>query len=98
MSPPTTWSVGQLEFHNLRLTHTSSSCPCLPCRINLFTNSLEGPVLDHRYYGGGCSPHYILDTRFRKPYNVESYTPQVGDSQGATARPRRGHLPRSWLA
>ncbi|XP_016015365.2 complement component C8 beta chain [Rousettus aegyptiacus] len=45
--------------------------------INLFTNSLEGPVLDHRYYGGGCSPHYILNTRFRKPYNVESYTPQT---------------------
>uniref|UniRef100_A0A673T0E4 Complement component C8 beta chain n=1 Tax=Suricata suricatta TaxID=37032 RepID=A0A673T0E4_SURSU len=45
--------------------------------INLFTNSFEGPVLDHRYYGGGCSPHYILNTRFRKPYNVESYTPQT---------------------
>ncbi|XP_054429744.1 complement component C8 beta chain [Pteronotus mesoamericanus] len=45
--------------------------------INLFTNSLEGPVLDHRYYGGACSPHYILNTRFRKPYNVESYTPQT---------------------
>nr|XP_019598091.1 PREDICTED: complement component C8 beta chain isoform X1 [Rhinolophus sinicus] len=45
--------------------------------INLFTNRLEGPVLDHRYYGGGCSPHYILNTRFRKPYNVESYTPQT---------------------
>ncbi|XP_054576725.1 complement component C8 beta chain [Eptesicus fuscus] len=45
--------------------------------INLFTNSFEGPVLDHRYYGGGCSPHYILNTRFRKPFNVESYTPQT---------------------
>uniref|UniRef100_A0A286XBE4 Complement component C8 beta chain n=2 Tax=Cavia porcellus TaxID=10141 RepID=A0A286XBE4_CAVPO len=45
--------------------------------INLFTNSLEGPVLDHRHYAGGCSPHYILNTRFRKPYNVESYTPQT---------------------
>ncbi|XP_012877659.1 PREDICTED: complement component C8 beta chain [Dipodomys ordii] len=45
--------------------------------INLFTNSLEGPVLDHRYYAGGCSPHYILNTRFRKPYNVDSYTPQT---------------------
>ncbi|NP_001076137.1 complement component C8 beta chain precursor [Oryctolagus cuniculus] len=45
--------------------------------INLFTNSLEGPVLDHRYYAGGCNPHYILDMRFRKPYNVESYTPQT---------------------
>ncbi|XP_021539619.1 complement component C8 beta chain [Neomonachus schauinslandi] len=45
--------------------------------INLFTNSFEGPVLDHRYYAGGCSPHYILNTRFRKPYNVDSYTPQT---------------------
>ncbi|XP_003793170.1 complement component C8 beta chain isoform X1 [Otolemur garnettii] len=45
--------------------------------VNLFTNSLEGPVLDHRYYAGGCSPHYILNTKFRKPYNVESYTPQT---------------------
>ncbi|XP_038191132.1 complement component C8 beta chain [Arvicola amphibius] len=45
--------------------------------INLFTNTFEGPVLDHRYYGGGCSPHYILNTKFRKPYNVESYTPQT---------------------
>lgn len=57
-----------------------SSSLCLFHRINLFTNSLEGPVLDHRYYAGGCSPHYILNTRFRKPYNVESYTPQVRDS------------------
>nr|XP_027800853.1 complement component C8 beta chain [Marmota flaviventris] len=45
--------------------------------INLFTNSLEGPVLDHRYYAGGCTPHYILNTNFRKPYNVESFTPQT---------------------
>ncbi|XP_004588861.3 complement component C8 beta chain [Ochotona princeps] len=45
--------------------------------INLFTNSLEGPVLDHRYYAGGCTPHYIVDTKFRKPYNVESYSPQT---------------------
>ncbi|XP_004465553.2 complement component C8 beta chain [Dasypus novemcinctus] len=45
--------------------------------LNLFTNHLEGPVLDHRYYAGGCSPHYIQNTRFRKPYNVESYTPQT---------------------
>eukprot|EP00069_Balaena_mysticetus_P014142 bmy_01548T0 len=44
--------------------------------INLFTNNLEGPVLDHRYYAGACSPHYILNTRFRKPYNVENFTPQ----------------------
>ncbi|EFB28586.1 hypothetical protein PANDA_022030, partial [Ailuropoda melanoleuca] len=45
--------------------------------INLFTNRFEGPVLDHRYYAGGCSPHYILNTRFRKPYNVDSYDPQT---------------------
>ncbi|KFO23846.1 Complement component C8 beta chain [Fukomys damarensis] len=45
--------------------------------INLFTNTLEGPVLDHRYYAGGCSAHYIQNTRFRKPYNVESYTAQT---------------------
>ncbi|NXV48989.1 CO8B protein, partial [Uria aalge] len=45
--------------------------------LNIFTNNLEGLVLDHRYYAGGCSPHYILDTRFRKPYNVESYTPET---------------------
>ncbi|XP_019812940.2 complement component C8 beta chain isoform X2 [Bos indicus] len=45
--------------------------------INLFTNNLEGPVLDHRYYAGLCSPHYILNTRFRKPYNVENFIPQT---------------------
>ncbi|NWQ77169.1 CO8B protein, partial [Columbina picui] len=45
--------------------------------LNIFTNDLEGLVLDHRYYAGGCSPHYIVDTRFRKPYNVESYTPET---------------------
>ncbi|XP_009069086.1 PREDICTED: complement component C8 beta chain [Acanthisitta chloris] len=45
--------------------------------LNIFTNNLEGLVLDHRYYAGGCSPHYIMDTRFRKPYNVESYIPET---------------------
>ncbi|XP_074953614.1 complement component C8 beta chain [Phalacrocorax aristotelis] len=45
--------------------------------LNIFTNNLEGLVLDHRYYAGGCSPHYIMDTRFRKPYNVESYMPET---------------------
>ncbi|OCT84869.1 complement component C8 beta chain [Xenopus laevis] len=44
--------------------------------INLFTNNREGFVLDHRYYAGGCSPHYILNTKFRKPYNVENYIPE----------------------
>ncbi|KAG8538688.1 hypothetical protein GDO81_022209, partial [Engystomops pustulosus] len=45
--------------------------------MNVFTNNREGIVLDHRYYAGGCSPHYILGTRFRKPYNVESYLPET---------------------
>ncbi|XP_071897600.1 complement component C8 beta chain isoform X1 [Anas platyrhynchos] len=45
--------------------------------LNIFTNNLEGLVLDHKYYAGGCSPHYIVDTRFRKPYNVESYVPET---------------------
>ncbi|NWV74906.1 CO8B protein, partial [Dasyornis broadbenti] len=45
--------------------------------LNIFSNNLEGLVLDHRYYAGGCSPHYIADTRFRKPYNVESYVPET---------------------
>ncbi|XP_075472149.1 complement component C8 beta chain isoform X1 [Ascaphus truei] len=44
--------------------------------LNLFTNTLEGSVLDHRYYAGACAPHYIIDTRFRKPYNVENYVPE----------------------
>ncbi|NWV60670.1 CO8B protein, partial [Malurus elegans] len=45
--------------------------------LNLFTSSLEGWVLDHRYYAGACSSHYIADTRFRKPYNVESYVAET---------------------
>lgn len=90
------------------MTLTSPPFPCLPCRINLFTNRFEGPVLDHRYYAGGCSPHYILNTRFRKPYNVESYTPQVCESQEAPAGQWREHIqgsqpagnrgPALWLA
>lgn len=81
--------VYQSRLHK-PMTLTSPPSPCLPCRVNLFTNSFEGPVLDHRYYAGGCSPHYILNTRFRKPYNVESYTPQVCDGQEATAGAREG--------
>lgn len=61
----------------------------------MFTNRFEGPVLDHRYYAGGCSPHYILNTRFRKPYNVESYSPQVCENQGAFAGQWREHIQRS---
>ncbi|KAJ6662582.1 hypothetical protein lerEdw1_011719 [Lerista edwardsae] len=45
--------------------------------LNIFTNDLEGLVFDHKYYAGACSPQYIMDTRFRKPYNVESYLPQT---------------------
>ncbi|XP_028589161.2 complement component C8 beta chain [Podarcis muralis] len=41
--------------------------------LNIFTNDLEGWVLDYKYYAGACSPQYIGDTNFRKPYNVESY-------------------------
>ncbi|KAM3914176.1 complement component C8 beta chain [Leptodactylus fuscus] len=49
----------------------------LAAGLNLFTNTQEGLVLQHRYYAGGCSPHYILGTRFRKPYNVESFIPEA---------------------
>ncbi|XP_043941450.1 complement component C8 beta chain [Protopterus annectens] len=42
--------------------------------LNVMTNTLEGTVLDHRYYSGACAPHYVMDSPFRKPYNVESYT------------------------
>uniref|UniRef100_A0A8D0HGI0 Complement component C8 beta chain n=1 Tax=Sphenodon punctatus TaxID=8508 RepID=A0A8D0HGI0_SPHPU len=45
--------------------------------LNIFTNNLEGLVFDHKYYAGSCSPHYIMDYRFRKPYNVESYSPET---------------------
>ncbi|XP_063795362.1 complement component C8 beta chain [Pseudophryne corroboree] len=48
----------------------------LAAGLNLFTNNREGIALDHRYYAGGCSPNYILGTRFRKPYNVETYIPE----------------------
>uniref|UniRef100_A0A6J0TAF5 Complement component C8 beta chain n=1 Tax=Pogona vitticeps TaxID=103695 RepID=A0A6J0TAF5_9SAUR len=41
--------------------------------LNIFTNHLEGLVLDHTYYAGSCAPQYIADTSFRKPFNVESY-------------------------
>ncbi|XP_069837417.1 complement component C8 beta chain isoform X2 [Dendropsophus ebraccatus] len=49
----------------------------LAAGLNLLTNNREGFVLDHRYYAGGCSPHYILGTRFRKPYNVETFSPEA---------------------
>lgn len=46
-------------------------------RINVLNSNLEGTVLDNRYYGGSCLPHYIQDMRFRKPYNLQQYTMQV---------------------
>ncbi|XP_076866420.1 complement component C8 beta chain isoform X1 [Brachyhypopomus gauderio] len=42
--------------------------------INVLNSNLEGLVLDNRYYAGGCSPHFIQDIRFRKPYNLQHYT------------------------
>ncbi|XP_073449981.1 complement component C8 beta chain-like [Aquarana catesbeiana] len=56
--------------------------------LNLLTNLREGLVLDHRYYGGGCAPHYILGTRFRKPFNVESY---ITDTKGKYEFTLSGH-------
>ncbi|KAM9845442.1 complement component C8 beta chain [Aulostomus maculatus] len=42
--------------------------------INILNSNLEGVVLDNRYYAGSCSPQYIQDVRFRKPYNLQQYT------------------------
>ncbi|MEQ2202664.1 hypothetical protein XENOCAPTIV_011438, partial [Xenoophorus captivus] len=42
--------------------------------INVLNSHLEGVVLDNRYYGGGCLPHYIQDVPFRKPFNLQQYT------------------------
>ncbi|XP_048844538.1 complement component C8 beta chain isoform X1 [Brienomyrus brachyistius] len=42
--------------------------------INVLSGSLEGTILDNRYYAGSCLPHYIQHTRFRKPYNLQHYT------------------------
>ncbi|XP_008332413.1 complement component C8 beta chain [Cynoglossus semilaevis] len=48
--------------------------------INVLNSNLEGTVLDNRYYGGSCLPHYIQDMRFRKPYNLQQYTMQTRGS------------------
>ncbi|XP_078263468.1 complement component C8 beta chain-like [Rhinoraja longicauda] len=44
---------------------------------NILTDTLEGTVLDSRYYGGSCAPYYINNIRFRKPYNLEFYSPET---------------------
>ena len=49
----------------------------LSLSINILNSQLEGVVLDNRYYEGSCLPHYIQNTRFRKPYNLQQYTLQV---------------------
>ncbi|RXM30567.1 Disabled-like 1 [Acipenser ruthenus] len=41
--------------------------------INILNSNLEGAVVDNRYYAGSCLPHYIYNTRFRKPYNLQTY-------------------------
>uniref|UniRef100_H2SRH9 Complement component C8 beta chain n=1 Tax=Takifugu rubripes TaxID=31033 RepID=H2SRH9_TAKRU len=48
--------------------------------INILDSNLEGVVLDNRYYGGSCLPHYIQDVRFRKPHNLQQYTLQTKGS------------------
>nr|BAU69629.1 C8b1 [Sphyrna zygaena] len=44
---------------------------------NILTETLEGAVLDNRYYGGSCAPYYMNNVRFRKPYNLEFYSPET---------------------
>ncbi|GCB71486.1 hypothetical protein scyTo_0001591 [Scyliorhinus torazame] len=44
---------------------------------NILTGTPEGTVLDNRYYGGSCAPYYINNVRFRKPYNLEFYSPET---------------------
>ncbi|XP_072130649.1 disabled homolog 1 [Mobula birostris] len=44
---------------------------------NILTGTLEGTVLDNRYYGGSCAPYYVNNIRFRKPYNLEFYSPET---------------------
>ncbi|XP_015228486.1 PREDICTED: complement component C8 beta chain [Cyprinodon variegatus] len=52
--------------------------------INVLNSHLEGIVLDNRYYGGGCLPHYIQDVPFRKPFNLQQYTLQTSGSYDFT--------------
>uniref|UniRef100_UPI00398F2634 disabled homolog 1 n=1 Tax=Pristiophorus japonicus TaxID=55135 RepID=UPI00398F2634 len=44
---------------------------------NILTKTLEGTVLDNRYYGGSCAPYYMNNIRFRKPYNLDFYSPET---------------------
>ncbi|CAL8280877.1 unnamed protein product [Lota lota] len=53
--------------------------------INILNSHLEGVVLDNRYYEGSCLPHYIQNTRFRKPYNLQQYTLQPKGSYEYTS-------------
>ncbi|XP_061587463.1 complement component C8 beta chain-like [Cololabis saira] len=52
--------------------------------INIMSGDLEGVVLDNRYYAGSCLPHYIQDTPFRKPFNLQQYTLQTKGSYDFT--------------
>ncbi|XP_071347823.1 complement component C8 beta chain isoform X2 [Trachinotus anak] len=52
--------------------------------INILNSNMEGVVLDNRYYGGSCLPHYIQNVRFRKPYNLQQYTQQTKGSYDFT--------------
>ncbi|XP_059503671.1 DAB adaptor protein 1a [Stegostoma tigrinum] len=44
---------------------------------NILTDTLEGTVLDNRYYAGSCAPYYVNNIRFRKPHNLEFYSPET---------------------
>lgn len=59
-------------------------------RINVLNSHLEGVVLDNRYYGGGCLPHYIQDVPFRKPFNLQQYTLQVKTADFGQSRVKNG--------
>ncbi|XP_067109080.1 complement component C8 beta chain-like [Osmerus mordax] len=52
--------------------------------INVLDSTLQGVVLDNRYYAGSCLPQYIQDVRFRKPYNLQQYTLETGGSYDFT--------------
>ncbi|XP_068604859.1 complement component C8 beta chain [Brachionichthys hirsutus] len=52
--------------------------------INILDSNLEGVVLDNRYYGGSCLPHYIQDVGFRKPHNLQQYTLETKGSYDFT--------------
>lgn len=52
--------------------------------INVVDSSLQGTVLDNRYYAGSCLPQFIQDIRFRKPYNLQQYTMETGGTYDFT--------------